>query len=113
MTELLEKAFNEASKLSPDEQDELASLLLAELESKRRWTASFEKSQDASARQGREALEEDERGETDDVDPADLRPLAPPPPSAKPSIPSPTTFRIVPAEGRPQSLCSGMVIVPS
>ena len=65
MTELLEKAFHEASKLSPDEQDELASLLLAELESERRWTASFERSQDALARLGREAHDEHERGETD------------------------------------------------
>ncbi|MCA1791145.1 MAG: hypothetical protein LC667_15200 [Thioalkalivibrio sp.] len=72
MTELLEKAFNEASKLSPDEQDELASLLLAELESERSWTGSFEKSQDALGRLGQEALEEDERGETEDLDPADL-----------------------------------------
>ena len=72
MTELLKKAFNEASKLSPDEQDELASLLLAELESERRWTSSFEKSQGALSRWGREALDEHHRGETEDLDPADL-----------------------------------------
>ena len=72
MTELLQKAFDEACKLSPDEQDELASLLLAELESERRWTSSFNKSRDALARLGREALEEDGRGETQDLDPADL-----------------------------------------
>ena len=72
MTELLGKAFNEASKLSPDEQDELASLLLAELESERRWTSSFEKSQDALARLGREALEKHKRDETENLDPADL-----------------------------------------
>lgn len=72
MTELLEKAFNEAAKLSPDEQDELASLLLAELESERRWTASFDSSQDALARLAQEAVEQDERGETQDLDPADL-----------------------------------------
>lgn len=72
MTELLEKAFNEAAKLSPDEQDELASLLLAELESERRWNTSFDKSLDALARLGQEALAEDERGETEDLDPADL-----------------------------------------
>jgi hypothetical protein len=72
MTELLEKAFNEASKLSPDEQDELATLLLAELESERRWTSSFEQSQDALARLGREALDEHGRGEAKDLDPDDL-----------------------------------------
>lgn len=72
MTELLEKAFNEAAKLSADEQDELASLLLAELESERRWTSSFEKSQDALVRLGQEALDEHERGDTEDLDPADL-----------------------------------------
>ncbi len=72
MTELLEKAFNEASKLSPDEQDELASLVLAELESERRWAASFDMSQDALGRLAREALDEDKRDETEDLDPADL-----------------------------------------
>lgn len=72
MTELLEKAFSEASKLSPEEQNELASLLLAELESETRWTGSFERSQDALARLAAEALEEDQRGETEDLAPADL-----------------------------------------
>jgi len=50
MTQLLEHAFKEASKLSDSEQDAVASLLLAELESERRWEQSFAASQDELAR---------------------------------------------------------------
>ena len=37
MTQLLEKAFAEASKLPDDIQDSLATLMLEELESEQRW----------------------------------------------------------------------------
>ena len=50
MTQLLECAFKEASKLTESEQDSVASLLLAELESERRWDQSFAFSQDELAR---------------------------------------------------------------
>ncbi len=46
MTQLLEKAFAEAAKLSPDELDALANWLLEELDSERRWQKRFGDSQD-------------------------------------------------------------------
>ena len=46
MTARLEKAFAEASKLSPSEQDALAEWLFAELQSEKRWTKLFADFQD-------------------------------------------------------------------
>lgn len=45
MTQLLDKAVSEAAKLPELEQDALAAILLAEIESERRWSESFGKSQ--------------------------------------------------------------------
>jgi hypothetical protein len=64
MTQLLERAFTEAAKLTETEQDAVASLLLAELESERRWAHSFASSQDELAKLADEALREFEAGET-------------------------------------------------
>ena len=64
MTELLERAFAEASKLSPEEQDFLAQILLDDLASEELWEQSFARSQDELARLGEEALAEHRRGET-------------------------------------------------
>jgi hypothetical protein len=64
MTQLLERAFTEASRLPESEQDAVASLLLAELESERRWDHSFASSQDALAQLADEALREFAAGET-------------------------------------------------
>jgi hypothetical protein len=72
MTELLKRAFDEASKLPRDRQDAIASMLLRELESDRKWDRAFEDSQDALAKLADEALAEDERGETEDLDPSSL-----------------------------------------
>ncbi|MGH8767376.1 MAG: hypothetical protein ACREVT_04240 [Burkholderiales bacterium] len=58
MTKLLEKVLSEASKLPPSEQDALAAILLNELASEERWTASFAKSQDVLERLAEEALTE-------------------------------------------------------
>ena len=49
MTELLEKAFAEAAKLSPDEQDLLARRLLGDLASEELWDRAFAQSQDGLA----------------------------------------------------------------
>ena len=46
MTQLLERAFSEVSKLSESDQDVIASLILDELEDERRWDSAFAKSQD-------------------------------------------------------------------
>lgn len=64
MTQLLEQAFAAASKLPGQEQDAFASLLLAELDSERRWSASFAASQDQLSALADEALREYEAGET-------------------------------------------------
>lgn len=72
MTELLEKAFREAASLSPEEQDALASLLLAELESERCWEQMFDGSQDALAELGDQALRDDDADRTEELVPDDL-----------------------------------------
>jgi hypothetical protein len=64
MTKLLERAFTEASKLSATEQDAMASLLLAELESERRWSEAFGSTQEQLGKLADDALREFERGET-------------------------------------------------
>lgn len=68
MTQLLERAFAVASKLPDPEQDAVASLLLAELESERRWAESFGGTQDELSVLAEEALREFEAGETQPMD---------------------------------------------
>lgn len=67
MTKLLEKAFNEASKLPQSDQDSLAQFLLAELESERRWNQVFAESQTELALLADEALGEFREGKTKDL----------------------------------------------
>lgn len=69
MTQLLERAFAEASKLPEPEQDAVASIFLAELESERRWTQAFASSQDELSLLADEALREFESGETLPMEP--------------------------------------------
>ena len=49
MTPLLEKALSEVYKLSPEEQDAIASVILEELEDEQRWNKAFAESQDKLA----------------------------------------------------------------
>jgi hypothetical protein len=58
MTELLEKAITEARKLSPNEQDALAALILEELADEARWAKSFGASQSLLETLADEALKE-------------------------------------------------------
>ena len=44
MTQLLEKALNEVYKLSPEQQDTIAAIILEELEDERRWDKDFAES---------------------------------------------------------------------
>jgi hypothetical protein len=69
MTQLLERAFAEAAKLPEPEQDALASVFLAELQSEQRWTRTFASSQDELSQLADEALLELEAGETLPLDP--------------------------------------------
>ena len=68
MTELLERAFTEASKLPEKEQDAMAALLLEELASEQRWEAAFAASPDQLSKMAPAALREFEAGETRPMD---------------------------------------------
>ena len=72
MTKVLEKAFDEAAKLSESEQNALGEWLLAEIESEREWDQAFAGSQDLLARLAKEALAEHRRGQTEELDPDKL-----------------------------------------
>jgi len=72
MTELLKKAFREASKLPPDRQDSFAGFLLAELDSEARWDEAFSSSADLLEKLADEALAEDDAGETELLVPEEL-----------------------------------------
>ena len=62
MTKLLQKAFDEASKLAEAEQDALGRVLLEELASERRWEELFAGSHDLLAELADEALAEHPAG---------------------------------------------------
>ncbi|HEX8491719.1 MAG TPA: hypothetical protein VF658_02660 [Pyrinomonadaceae bacterium] len=64
MTELLERAFAEASKLPQEAQDMLAKMLLDDLAAEKKWDETFAKSQDKLALLADEALTEYQAGET-------------------------------------------------
>jgi len=64
MTKLLEKVLKKASQLSESEQDELASVILNEIASEKRWRIAFSKSQDKLSKLAEEALEEFKKGKT-------------------------------------------------
>ena len=68
MTELLEKAFAEASKLPQEEQDMLARMLLDDLAAEEKWDDAFAKTQDKLALLADEALAEYEDGKTKPLD---------------------------------------------
>ena len=72
MTDLLERAFAEASRLPAREQDALAAWLLEELGSDERWRQAFAGSQDRLARLANEALAEHRAGRTQELDPETL-----------------------------------------
>lgn len=58
MTDALRKAFETAGRLPEREQDELAAIILEELDADERWNAALGQSQDALARLADEALGE-------------------------------------------------------
>ena len=68
VTQLLKRAFAAASKLPDPEQDAFASLLLAELDSERRWAEAFATSQDQLSVLADEALREFADGVTQPMD---------------------------------------------
>ncbi len=64
MTTLLEKALEKVGALAQDEQDAIASQILASLADEQAWKKRFAEKRDIIRRLAREALEEDARGET-------------------------------------------------
>ena len=74
MTELLEKAFTEASKLPEQEQQALAGWILHEIDSEKNWADAFAASEDALDRLADEALAEHREGRTRELDPSVILP---------------------------------------
>ena len=72
MTKLLQKAFEDASKLPESEQEALGRILLDELASERRWEELFAGSHDLLAELAERALAEHRAGRTEKLDPKKL-----------------------------------------
>jgi hypothetical protein len=72
MTQLLEKAFEKASELPDEAQDDFAAFILEELQSERRWKDAFDESQDELERLADEAIDEYKAGNTQELDPGQL-----------------------------------------
>ena len=64
MSRLLEKALERLGTLPEDEQDAIASQILASLADEEAWKVRFAEKRDVIRRMAREALEEDAKGET-------------------------------------------------
>jgi len=68
MTKLLEKAFEEASKLSELEQNALARWLIDEIIAEKKWAKAFAESEDLLENLADEALSEHAEGKTKPLD---------------------------------------------
>ena len=68
MTKLLEKAFEEASKLSELEQNALARWLIDEIMAEKKWEKAFAQSEDLLEKLANEALAEHAEGKTKPLD---------------------------------------------
>lgn len=64
MTKLLEKAFEEASRLPEADQNALAKWVLDELQSERAWEKTFAESEDVLEKLADEAIVEKRKGKT-------------------------------------------------
>jgi hypothetical protein len=64
MSSLLEKALEKVVALPPDEQDAIASQILASLADEKAWKQRFDEKRDVIRRMAREGIDEDVRGET-------------------------------------------------
>jgi hypothetical protein len=64
MSSLLEKALEKVVTLPPDEQDAIASQILAALADEEAWKERFAEKRDVIRRMAREAVEEDDKGGT-------------------------------------------------
>jgi hypothetical protein len=64
MSSLLDRALEKVVALPPDEQDAIATQILASLADEEAWKKRFVEKRDVIRRMAQEALKEDERGET-------------------------------------------------
>ena len=64
MTKLMEEAIRRIADLPEDQQDAVAAIVLAELESEDRWDRAFAESQDLLEELAAEAVGLDEKGKT-------------------------------------------------
>jgi hypothetical protein len=64
MTQLLKKAMKKVSSLPESEQDEIARLILDEIEDEKHWQKQFESTQDELLILADEALREEKSGRT-------------------------------------------------
>src|SRR5258705_8864000 len=80
MSKLLENALEKVLGLPQDEQDAIASQILASLADEDAWKKRFAEKRDVIRRMAREALQEDELGETLPLD--DLLRCSPGPPAS-------------------------------
>jgi hypothetical protein len=64
MTKLLKKVFEQAEKLSPTLQDEIAAQLLEDIEGELKWDETLAKSHDKLAKLADQALEDFKAGRT-------------------------------------------------
>jgi hypothetical protein len=73
MTELLKKAFKEAERLPPEDQDALGRTLLEELASEANWQDAFGTADEVTlGRLAADALKEHAAGQTKPLDPDTL-----------------------------------------
>jgi hypothetical protein len=67
MTKLLQQAFEKASGLTEEQQDQIGALMLSEMESEEKWAEAFASSQDELGVLARKALQQFEAGETEEL----------------------------------------------
>lgn len=69
MTDLLQKAFEEAQCLAEHEQDRIAQWLIEEIRAEHEWDKSFARSQDTLEGLANDALAEHRTGKSEPLDP--------------------------------------------
>ena len=72
MTQSLEKAILEIKKLPDEEQDAIAAVIMAELESERQWDNAFKNSRAELDQLAEEALKEYSDNKTEPLDPEQI-----------------------------------------
>jgi hypothetical protein len=72
MTELMERVITKLKSLPESEQNEIAAIILDELEDEQRWDELFSRSPDMLAKLAASAMAEHRAGRTQELDPEAL-----------------------------------------